>query len=381
MFALVFAAVALTTVCSQSTNHPAAFGQLSEAEFRQPLPEPPLHQSARTPSASDLLAKIAGSSMQTAEFQIVGIEPAPRLQGQIGAEVYRQDGKLVIKGRALEIQPLDEYLGQNPDIDGRGNYVVIDSTVYKRGSTLSEWQLSSIGDLDVTSSAYINPATWASMSAGRVLGESSINGSSTWVIEGADEIGRQFRAWIRESDGYPLRYTTSYVKVKGRTYYINALYQRFNTQLAIIPPLQSNHGIARIGEPVKLDSGSVTVTDVAFDCLGTAIRRPAPKDKFVTIALTFSDVGPDSLSITPEAWRLYGDGTNGASAIDAGNSSALVPQVVEPVGRVSGLVTFEVAEDAYQLITVGKFPDVTAVVSVFLPIYPNGQPPCSHLDG
>jgi hypothetical protein len=56
-------------------------------------------------------------------------------------------------------------------------------------------------------------------------------------------------------------------------------------------------------------------------------------------------------------------------------------QILKPGAHVSGIVTFEVAEDAYQLITVGKLPDVTAVVSVFLPMYPAGLPPCSHPDG
>jgi len=379
---LVLVLASLAAACEQAPTRSSAFGALSEAEFRQPLPEPPLHQVAHGPKASNLLARIAASSMQSAEFQIVGTEPTDRVQGQIGAQVYRQDGKLATEPPSLELQPLDGYPGQNPNLDGRGNYVVIGSTVYRRGSTFSAWQLSSIQDTDPVSFAYINPTTWLASSGVKTLGESSISGVAAWVIEATDGIGRTFRAWIRETDSYPLRYTTSYVNVRGRTYYINALYQRFNIPVAIGVPSLSNHGIVAIGVPVKMPSGSVTVTEVAFDCLGTANRKPAPQHKFVMITVAFNDTGPDPISITPYAWRLYGDGTDGATATESVNpASSLTTQILRPGAHVSGIVTFEVAEDAYQLFTVGKLPDLTAVVNVFLPMYPAGLPPCSHPDG
>jgi len=136
-----------------------------------------------------------------------------------------------------------------------------------------------------------------------------------------------------------------------------------------------------VGVPIPLNSGSVTVTEVAFDCSGTATRRPATNHKFVTIRVAFNDSGPDPISITPNAWRLYGDETNGAISIETGNPDALLEQVVKPGVRASGVVTFEVAEDAYQLFAVGKLPDVTAVFNVFLPIYPNGFSVCADSGG
>src|SRR5437773_8988631 len=91
--------------CSQDAGQ-SSFGQLSDAEFRQPLPEPPLHHVSRPPAASTVLADVARSSMRSAEFQIVGTEQASRMQGQIGAEVYHQNGTLTIGPPALELQPL-----------------------------------------------------------------------------------------------------------------------------------------------------------------------------------------------------------------------------------------------------------------------------------
>lgn len=370
----------LAAACDQTPAQPRVFGGVSEAEFRQPLPEPRLHAIANPPSTSNLLERIAASSMTSAQFQIVGTEPAARIQGQIGAQVYRQGGKLSTKPTSLELQPRDDYPGQNANLDGRGNYLVIGSTVYKRGTTFSEWELSSTHDADPSSYAYINPTTWPTNSGVTVLGESSINGAAAWVIQATDGVGRTFRAWIRETDSYPLRYTTSYVNVKLRTYYINALYQSFNVPVAIAVPSQSNHGIVPIGTPISLPSGSVTVTRVAFDCSGSPTRRPAPQHKLVTITIAFHDTGPDAMLISPFDWRLYGDGTDGATATDTANPASLTAQTLKPGANVSGIVTFEVSEDAYQLITVGKLHDVTAVVSVFLPMYPVGLPPCSHPD-
>jgi hypothetical protein len=373
--ALVF--VLAVTACSQDAGRPYAFRQVSDAEFRQPLPEPPLHQVGHPPAASVVFADVAGASMQSAAFQIVGTEPAPRVQGQIGAQVYHQDGTLTTGPPALELQPLSWYQGADPDIDGRGDYVVIGSTVYQRVNSLNEWRLSPIDAESAWSSAYINPATWPTSSRQQFLGESSINRSATWVVEATDAIGRRFRAWIRETDGYPLRYSTSWVNAKGRTYYINALYLRFNTQVSIPPPSQSNHGMVSVGAPIQLASGSVTVAGVDFDCSGTATRRPGANHKFVTLSVAFNDTGPAAMPITPDAWRLYGDETDGAVPVDTGGSTLLREQVLQPGHRASGVVAFEVAEDAYQLWTVGKFPDVTAVVNVSLPIYPSGVSPCA----
>ena len=101
--ALVLVVAGLTTACDSGVSHPSAFGQVSEAEFRQPLPEPPVHEVGHAPSAATVLANVARSSMESAKFQIVGTEPAPRPQGQIGAQVYHQNGTLAIGPPALEL--------------------------------------------------------------------------------------------------------------------------------------------------------------------------------------------------------------------------------------------------------------------------------------
>jgi len=370
--------VLLSLACSPPGVNRPSLGQIDASEFRQPLPEPPLHQVARAPNASVVLSQLA-SSIQTSRFQIVGTEMAPRAQGQIGAQVYHLDGALTTEGPALELQPWNEFpnSGPEPDIDGRRDLVVVDSTIYTRANTFSEWQKYTVADPYWGLFADINPALWEGSSSSHVLGDASIEGSPTWVLELTNRFGRQFKAWISKTDGYPLRYTTTWKNAKGSTYYLNALYGRFNSPLEITTPDMLNRGIANPGAPLALPSGSVTITDVEYDCSGTSSRRPAPHDKFVLVTLAFIDTGPGPIAISPDAWRLYGDGVNGAAPVDTGALGLLRIQTLSPGNRVSGMVVFEVPEDAYQLMAVGHLVGATAVMNAGLPILPNGTLPCS----
>lgn len=376
IFAVLIAALA--GACGAGATQSAAFGGVSPSEFRQPLPEPPLHPPANAPSASSALARVQTSSMRSATFKIVGTETTPRPQGQIGAQVYHLNGKLTTQPAALELQPWDDVMtGLQPDIDGRGDFVSIGSTSYVRVNTLNAWQVITGPDASSSLFAGINPASWQEATNPRVLGEASIDGSTTWVVQATDAFGRHFKAWLRESDGYPLRYTIPWVNAKGSTYYINALYRQFNSGVVVTAPDTSNHGIVGPGTPVPLAGGSVAASDVTFDCLGTPVRHPAPQHKFVLITLEFVGTGPGKISIAPDDWRLYGDGVSGAAPVDTGTQSLLPKRILSPGDLRSGKVVFEVPEDSYQLWTVGKLVGATVVVSTFLPILPYGESPCA----
>src|SRR2546422_9204336 len=101
------------------------------------------------------------------------------MQGQIGAQVYHQNGTLTIGPPALELQPLADYPGENPDIDGRGDYVVIGSTVYQRVNSLNEWRVSSVGAGSPVASAHVKPATRVTKAHSRFPGECKLRGCPT----------------------------------------------------------------------------------------------------------------------------------------------------------------------------------------------------------
>ena len=371
--------VVIGAACSTPTIHPSAYGQVDPSEFRQPLPEPVLHRPAHVPKPSSVLAQPV-ASMRTSQFQVVGTEMAPRAQGQIGAQVYHLDGALTVEGPALELQPWNRSPysgGREANIDGRGDFVMVGSTIYVRTNTFNEWQTTTVGDSYWGLFADINPALWQGSASVRVLGEAAIDGDLTWVLDLTNQFGRSFKVWIAERSGHPLRYTASWVNAKGSTYYINALYRQFDSAVEITIPDRLNRGIANPGAPVALPSGSVTVVDVEYDCSGTPSQRPASHDKFVLVTLAFVDTGPGQISVSPNAWRLYGDGVDGAAPIDTGSPGMLRARLLSPGSRVSGSVVFEVPEDAYQLMAVGHLVGATAVMSAGLPILPNGTLPCA----
>lgn len=353
-------------------------GQSTHSEFDQPLPEPALRQAANAPSGSAALARLRTSDLTSAGIKLVGTEPTPRAQGQIGARIYYLDGKLTLRPATLELQPWDDPMtGLQPDIDGRGDFISIGATVYVRTNTLNAWQVVSSDDSYWSLFVNINPAGWAGASSARTLGQATIGGLATWVVQARDGLNHPFKVWLRERDYVPLRYTVAWTNAKGQTYYINALYANFNSMVAISPPDTSNRGVVQLGTPVALQSGSVTVRDLTFDCVGTALRHPAPHDKFVLEVLAFVDRGQDSISIDPSEWRLYGDGVDGVPPTTIGASDELHPQTLTQGQQVAGRIAFEVPDDAYQLLTVGKMPGATVVVSTFLPMLPNGDSPCA----
>ncbi|HEY1455315.1 MAG TPA: hypothetical protein VGG31_02365 [Candidatus Dormibacteraeota bacterium] len=352
-------------------------GQSTPGEFDQPLPEPALRQATNAPSGSAALAQLHASGLTSAVFKLVGTDQTPRAQGQIGARIYRLNGQLTSRPVALEVQPWDDPMtGLQPDIDGRGDFISINGTVYVRTNTLNAWQVVSADDPYWSLFVNINPAGWVGASSAQTLGQATIDGSATWVVQARNGLGHPFKVWLRQRDYVPLRYTAAWANAKGQIYYINALYANSNSEVEITPPDTSNRGVVQLGTPVAVQSGSVTVRDLAFDCVGTAFRHPAHHDKFVLELLAFVDGGQGSVSIDPADWRLYGDGVNGVSPSTIGVSDELHAQTLTHGQQVTGRLAFEVPDVAYQLLTVGKVPGATVVVSTFLPMLPNGESPC-----
>lgn len=374
----VIAAICLAWLlagCSAPNLGPV--GQSSSAEFDQPLPEPALRHAANAPSGSAALAHLRTSDLTSAVLKLVGTEQTPRAQGQIGARIYHLDGKLTLGPATLELQPWDDPMtGLQPDIDGRGDFISIGSTTYVRTNTLNAWQVVSVDDPYWSLFVNINPANWAGASSAQTLGQATINGFAAWVVQARDGLGHPFKVWLRQQDYVPLRYTVAWTNAKGLTYYINALYANFNSTVAIAPPDTSNRGVVELRTPVALQSGSVTVRDLTFDCVGTALHHPAPHDKFVLEVLAFAD-GQGSMSIDPTEWRLYGDGVDGVRPTTIGASNELHAQTLTQGQEVAGTIAFEVPGDSYQLLTVGQMPGATVVVSTFLPMRPNGESPCA----
>jgi len=136
-----------------------------------------------------------------------------------------------------------------------------------------------------------------------------------------------------------LRYTTSYAERRARP--TTSMHSTSDsTSVRIVAPSQSNHGIVAMGVAIKLP------LDRGCTKRGLRLRRhckpqAAPQQKFVAITVAFNDSGPDPISITPYAWRLYGDGVDALHPLKSVNPASSLPRRFSSGSHVSGIVTLK----------------------------------------
>jgi len=67
------------------------------------------------------------------------------------------------------------------------------------------------------------------------LGEETLSQGKAWHVKAKDDSGNPFEAWVRESDGYPLKYAST---MQGSTF--TATFNRFNTGQTVSAPPASD---------------------------------------------------------------------------------------------------------------------------------------------
>ena len=79
-----------------------------------------------------------------------------------------------------------------------------------------------------------NPSSFKGTDAA-YLGEESLPQGKAWHVKAKDDSGNPFEAWVRESDGYPLKYASA---SQGSTF--TATFDRFNTGETVSAPPASD---------------------------------------------------------------------------------------------------------------------------------------------
>jgi hypothetical protein len=79
-----------------------------------------------------------------------------------------------------------------------------------------------------------NPGSFKGKGA-TLVGEETLTMGKAWHVKAVDENGNPFEAWVRESDGYPLKYAST---SQGTTF--TAIFDRFNTGETVTPPPASD---------------------------------------------------------------------------------------------------------------------------------------------
>jgi hypothetical protein len=81
------------------------------------------------------------------------------------------------------------------------------------------------------SSSGLGPNSFTGESAFKYVGEESLPSGKAWHASAKDKDGNPFDGWIRESDGYPLKYV---ITQQGNS--LTLTFDKYNTGVTIAPP-------------------------------------------------------------------------------------------------------------------------------------------------
>ena len=78
----------------------------------------------------------------------------------------------------------------------------------------------------------IGPNVFAGAGGQKYIGEETLPQGKCWHASAKDSAGNAFEAYIRKSDGYPIKY----VETQGATDSITLTFDKYDTGVAITPP-------------------------------------------------------------------------------------------------------------------------------------------------
>jgi outer membrane lipoprotein-sorting protein len=84
-------------------------------------------------------------------------------------------------------------------------------------------------------SSGLGPASFTGASEFKYVGEESLPNGKAWHAKAKDKDGNQFDGWIRESDGYPLKYQITQGSAQGSNQ-LTLSFDKYNTGESITAP-------------------------------------------------------------------------------------------------------------------------------------------------
>jgi hypothetical protein len=170
-----------------------------------------------TRSPHDIILKLYTSGLRDAHFTMT--EQLP--DGSGGTVQGIGDGLFVTK-------PPAESQSVQIDIGGGSSIIVqsmaIGNTIYHKKSTDATWTASpgrsALANLDRSYEL-------------KLTGDETTPQGRAWHLSGTDILGNPFEIWIREKDGYPLKYTSHHA---GDATAVTTLFDRYNTGQTISAP-------------------------------------------------------------------------------------------------------------------------------------------------
>jgi hypothetical protein len=169
------------------------------------------------PGAKEVLAKPQQSSLKDAHFKVTG-----KIADNNATIDIVGDGALVYKPKlAGRFQFTTTVSGQTATI----KEISVNGMNYGLSPASPKWVASA-------SATGIDPNAFAGKSDQKYIGEENLPQGKAWHVTAKDDGGNAFDAYIRESDGYPIKY----VETQGGGQNITLTFDQYNTGETITAP-------------------------------------------------------------------------------------------------------------------------------------------------
>ena len=179
---------------------------------------PAANQAAKLPTASEILNKPDQANVKDAHFTLV----AHIVSSGVAFDATG-DGVIVVKpAQASKFMMTTTIAGQSLKFEE----IIIGGKEYDLAPDNPRWT--------VKASTSSNPSSFKGTDA-VYLGEDTLKLGKAWHVKAKDANGSPFEAWVRESDGYPLKYASL---TQGSTF--TATFDRFNTGQQVTAPPPSD---------------------------------------------------------------------------------------------------------------------------------------------
>ena len=176
------------------------------------------NQAAKTPTASEILNKPDQANVKDAHVTLV----AHIVSAGVAFDATG-DGAIVVKpAQASKFTMTTTIAGQSLKFEE----IIIGGQEYDLAPDNPRWT--------VKASTSANPSSFKGTDAVYV-GEDNLKQGKAWHVKAKDPNGSPFEAWVRESDGYPLKYEST---TQGSTF--TATFDLFNTGQTISAPPASD---------------------------------------------------------------------------------------------------------------------------------------------
>jgi hypothetical protein len=176
------------------------------------------NQAAKLPTASEILNKPDQANVKDAHFTLV----AHIISAGVAFDATG-DGAIVVKpAQASKFTMTTTIAGQSLKFEE----IIIGGKEYDLAPDNPRWT--------VKASTSANPSSFRGTDA-VYLGEDTLKQGKAWHVKAKDSSGSPFDAWVRESDGYPLKYAST---TQGSTF--TATFDQFNTGQTITAPPASD---------------------------------------------------------------------------------------------------------------------------------------------